>query len=229
MDDLTPKQNFSQNNTMGRNAVYKIDKRFEQNYIHPTAIIGENVQLGEGNYIGAFCVIVGNTTIGNHNRFEAFCSIGTEPEHKEYFGQPNQGVVIGDYNTIREYVTINAGCKKPTVLHNNIVMLRGSHVGHDSTIYDNCTISCNVLIGGHSLLGYSVNMGLGSICHQFSRIGSFSMIGMGAIITKKTEPQCFGVYVGNPAKYIKENDYHKQYFTGDAVNKICQTFESLEL
>jgi UDP-N-acetylglucosamine acyltransferase len=229
MDDLTPNQDYKQNNTQGINAVYKIDKRFKNNFIHPTAIIGKDVQLGENNYIGAFCLITGNTIIGNNNRFEAFCSIGTEPEHKEYFGEVNQGVSIGSHNTIREYVTINAGCKKPTILHNNIIMLRGSHVGHDSTIYDNCTISCNVLIGGHSLLGYSVNMGLGSICHQFSKIGSFSMIGMGAIITKKVNPQCFGVYVGNPAKYIKENDYHKLLFTNNAVNKIYETFENLEL
>jgi UDP-N-acetylglucosamine acyltransferase len=229
MNDLTPNQNYKQNSTMNKKAVYKIDNRYKNNFIHPTAIIGDNVQLGENNYIGAFCLITGNTIIGNDNRFEAFCSIGTEPEHKEYFGEPNQGVIIGNYNTIREYVTINAGCEKPTILHSNIVMLRGSHVGHDSTIYDNCTISCNVLIGGHSLLGYSVNMGLGSICHQFSKIGSYAMIGMGAIIPKKVQPQCFGVYVGNPAKYIKENDYHKQNFTGEAVNRICAIFESLEL
>lgn len=227
MDDLTPFQDEKQNASVNGN--YKFIVRGGNNYIHPTAIIGDDVQLGDDNYIGAFCLITGNTIIGSNNRFEAFCSIGTEPEHKEYFGETNQGVVIGNNNTIREYVTINAGCKKPTILHNNIVMLRGSHVGHDSTIYDDCTISCNVLIGGHSLLGYSVNMGLGSICHQFSKIGSYAMIGMGAIIPKKVQPQCFGVYVGNPAKYIKENYYQKQNFTGEAVNRICAVFESLEL
>jgi len=227
MEDLTPFQDEKQNASLNGN--YKFVVRGSGNYIHPTAIVGDDVQLGEDNYIGAFCLITGNTVIGNNNRFEAFCSIGTEPEHKEYFGELNQGVIIGSNNTIREYVTINAGCKKPTILHNNIIMLRGSHVGHDSTIYDDCTISCNVLIGGHSLLGYSVNMGLGSICHQFSKIGSYSMIGMGAIIPKKVQPQCFGVYVGNPAKYIKENDYHKLNFTGEAVNRICAVFENLEL
>ena len=229
MDDTTPHQDYKQNNTQGINAVYKIDDRFQNNYIHPTAIIGDDVVLGEDNYIGAFCYITGKTIIGNNNRFEAFCSIGTEPEHKDYFDEPNQGVVIGNYNRIKEFVSINAGCNKPTTLHNNILALRGCYIGHDSTIYDDCTISANVLIGGHCLLGYSVNMGLGSICHQFSKIGSYAMIGMGAIITKKVQPQCFGVYVGNPAKYIKENDYHKQNFTGEAVNRICAVFETLEL
>lgn len=227
MEDTTPNQNKNQHATLNGN--YKFIVRGGNNYIHPTAIIGDDVQLGEDNYIGAFCLITGNTKIGNNNRFEAFCSIGTEPEHKDYFDEPNQGVVIGNYNRIKEFVTINSGCVKPTTLHNNILALRGCYIGHDSTIYDDCTISANALIGGHCLLGYSVNMGLGSICHQYSKIGSYSMIGMGAIITKKVKPQCFGVYVGNPAKYIKENDYHKQNFTGEAVNRICAVFENLEL
>ena len=227
MEDTTPHQNKTQHATL--NGTIKVVLKNGNNYIHPTAIIGKNVVLGEDNYIGAFCLITGNTKIGNNNRFEAFCSIGTEPEHKDYFDEPNQGVVIGNYNRIKEFVTINSGTVKPTTLHNNILALRGCYIGHDSTIYDDCTISANALIGGHCLLGYSVNMGLGSICHQYSKIGSYAMIGMGAIITKKVQPQCFGVYVGNPAKYIKENYYHKQNFTGEAVNRICAIFENLEL
>ncbi len=27
------------------------------NFIHPTAIIGDNVIIGDGNYIGAYCII----------------------------------------------------------------------------------------------------------------------------------------------------------------------------
>ena len=199
----------------------------KNNHIHPTALIGDNVKLGKGNKIGAYVVIQGKTTIGNNNVFEPFCSIGNEPEHKEFFGKKNKGTFIGNNNVFREYVTINAGCYMPTILGNDIVMLRGSHVGHDSWIHDNCTISCNVLIGGHSLLGKGVNMGLGSICHQYSKIGSYAMIGMGAIVTKKTSPNCFGVYVGNPAKYLKENDYQKMKWTYEMVLDICAEFDKM--
>jgi len=99
MEDLTPFQDEKQNASLNGN--YKFIVRGGNNYIHPTAIIGDDVQLGDDNYIGAFCLITGNTLIGNNNRFEAFCSIGTEPEHKEYFAEPNQGVIIGSNNTIR--------------------------------------------------------------------------------------------------------------------------------
>jgi acyl-[acyl carrier protein]--UDP-N-acetylglucosamine O-acyltransferase len=85
-----------------------------------------------------------------------------------------------------------------------------------------------VIIGGHSLLGVGVNMGIASVCHQYSKIGSYAMIGMGAIITKKVNPQCFGMYVGNPAKYIKENDFQKNKWGYDMVLDICNEFEKLK-
>lgn len=188
------------------------DKMFRMdssgNHIHFTANIGDDVKLGNFNYIGAFCNIVGDTTIGDNNHFEAYCSVGTFPEHREYFNSTKmKGVVIGNNNVFREFITINAGCVRDTKLGNNIWMLRNSHIGHDSIIMDNATISCNVLIGGHSHVGEDVNMGLGSICHQFSVIGSGSMIGMGCIITKTTEIEPLKTYVGNPAKYLKQNEY----------------------
>lgn len=227
MNDLTPFQmQYYTTDTATKKSRRFLDM-VKNNHIHPTALIGDNVKLGKGNKIGAYVVIQGKTTIGDNNVFEPFCSIGNEPEHKEFFGKKNKGTFIGNNNVFREYVTINAGCYMPTILGNDIVMLRGSHVGHDSWIHDNCTISCNVLIGGHSLLGKGVNMGLGSICHQYSKIGSYAMIGMGAIVTKKINPNCFGVYVGNPAKYLKENDYIKQKWSYEMVLDICAEFDKM--
>jgi UDP-N-acetylglucosamine acyltransferase len=196
----------------------------KNNQIHPTAIIGENVKLGENNVIGAYCVIEGNTLIGDNNTFKSYCCIGSEPEHKKFFGQPNKGLIIGNNNVFREFTTVNAGCERPTELKNNIIMLRGSHIGHDSIVSDECVISCNVLVGGHSFIGTGANMGLGSICHQFSKIGSYSMIGMGCIITKKTQVDCFGIYVGNPARYVRENEFQVSKKSNDEMRDIINEF-----
>jgi len=193
-----------------------------KNKIHETAIIHENVKMGINNTIGPFCVIKGNTIIGDNNTFESHCSIGSEPEHKDYFGKNNKGLNIGDNNIIREYVTINSGCKRKTIINNNIVLLRGSHVGHDSIILDDCTISCNVLIGGHSFISNNVNMGLGAICHQYTKIAPYSMIGMGSVITKSTIPHPFGVYVGVPSKYIKENNYLKDKLSQEEIDEVIK-------
>jgi UDP-N-acetylglucosamine acyltransferase len=175
------------------------------NFIHPTSIIGENVILGKGNHIGPFCYITGETIIGDNNVFEAYSSIGTSAEHNDYFLKKPEKLIIGSNNIFREFTTVNAGTKDTTTIYGNVKMLRGSHIGHDCIIHDNVTLSCNSIIGGHSILMKGVNFGLGSICHQFSKIGAYAMIGMGGIVTKKSTISPFGIYVGNPVKFIKEN------------------------
>jgi len=174
-------------------------------FIHPTAIIGPNVKLGTNNYIGPFCYIDGDTTIGNNNHFEGYCSIGSPAEHRDYFISKSGKTVIGNNNIFREFTTVNAGTKDITTLGDNIVMLRNSHIGHDCILEDKVNLSCNVLIGGHSYLMEGCNFGLGAICHQFSIIGAYSMVGMGTIITKSSKVEPGKVYVGSPSKYLKDN------------------------
>ena len=179
----------------------------KNNYIHPTAIVGSEVTLGTENYIGPYCNITGKTIIGNNNRFESYCSVGSPAESIGYFDSNNGITTIGNNNIFREFITINAGTTKTTTLKNNIVMLRNSHVGHDCVLEDNVKLLCNVLIGGYSYLMEGANFGLGSICHQLVKIGAYSMIGMGTIITKTTPIKPGGVYVGSPAKYLKSNEF----------------------
>jgi len=199
------------------------------NYIHPTSIIGPNVMLGNNNYIGPFCYITGDTIIGDNNRFEAYCSIGTPPEHRDYFTSDNQKLTIGNNNTFREFITINAGTKDITILNNNITILRGSYVGHDCILEDKVNLSCNVLIGGHSYLMEGCNFGLGAICHQFSRIGAYSMVGMGTVITKNTQITPGKIYVGSPAKYLKENliGLERNNITIDQLKQLITKFNNL--
>ncbi len=45
------------------------------NIIHPSAVIGSNVALGEGNVIMAFCHIGACAALGNNNFLSAYCSI----------------------------------------------------------------------------------------------------------------------------------------------------------
>lgn len=81
----------------------------------------------------------------------------------------------------------------------NVVLLRGSHVGHDAIISDKANLSCNVIIGGHCFVGEGANLGLGAIIHQFRSVGPYSMTGMGSVITKDVIP--FSKTFGNPGKY----------------------------
>lgn len=157
------------------------------NFIHPTAIIYPNVVLGIGNYIGAYCII------------------GSPAEHKTNWGKTNDIVIIGDNNVITGQVTIDGGMENITYIGNNNFFLKKSHVGHDCHIWDNCTISCNAIIGGHTTIGSNCNIGLGAIIHQRMNIPDYVMIGMGGIVTKKSKIESFNIYAGNPVKYIKQN------------------------
>lgn len=173
------------------------------NFIHPTAIVHENAKLGESNYIGPYCLIGPNVTIGSGNRFEAYVSIGTPGEHRDYFHKEPGPVSIGSNNVIREFVTINGGTVGVTEIHDGVVMLRSSHLGHDVVIRSKVNLSCNVLVGGHTIVGEGANLGLGAAVHQHRAIGAFAMVGMNSTVTRNILP--FVVAFGTPAESQKIN------------------------
>ena len=114
-------------------------------YIHPEAIIGENVEIGPFVYIDKNVVIGDNnlimpnanilygTRIGNNNRIFPGAVIGAIPQDLKFRGEETTAE-IGDNNTIRENVTINRGtaAKGKTVVGNNNLLMEGVHVAHDT-------------------------------------------------------------------------------------------------
>ena len=150
------------------------------NFIHPTAIIGDNVILGDNNYIGAYCII------------------GDPAEHKKYWGQLKGKVIIGNGNMITGLVTIDAGTEDITTIGNNCFIMKHAHIGHDCQINDNVTISCGAKIGGHSVIKEYSNIGLNAVLHQFTIIEQGCMIGASALIKGSTEE--FSKYAGVPAR-----------------------------
>lgn len=175
------------------------------NRIHPTAIIGDNVKLGLGVKIGAYTVIYDNVTIGDGTYIGAGCLIGSPAEDKSNWLTSEYGVAIGDNVIINGAVTIDAGTHRDTTIENSAFLMKGVHIGHDATIRQSAVLSPRVLIGGHSIVGANTNMGMGSIVHQRVEVPSGCMIGMGTVITKKTEMEVNSCYVGNPARYLRDN------------------------
>jgi UDP-N-acetylglucosamine acyltransferase len=155
------------------------------NYIHSTAIIGDNVILGDNNYIGAYCII------------------GDKAEHKKYWGNGKGKVFIGNNNIITGLVTIDAGTEEPTVIENDCFIMKHAHIGHDCHIMNNVTISCGAKIGGHSIILDNSNIGLNAVLHQFSEISEGCMIGASAFFKGQSEP--YTKYAGVPARKLGEN------------------------
>ena len=176
------------------------------NFIHPTAYVDVLVKLGDNNYIGPFCHLTGELTVGDNNRFEGHCSVGTRAQHRDFWHK-NGSTKIGNNNMFREFITINAGTTTPTEIHNDIIMLRGSHVAHDCIIEDGTTLSVGAIILGHVHVMKESNCGSGCLIHQHQVIGSWSMIGMGCVVPKKTLVEPGKVWVGNPAKILRDNTH----------------------
>lgn len=153
--------------------------------VHATAsvgaysVIGPNVSIGPDTVIDAHAVISGHTRIGAGNHIGSFSSLGTPPQDIHYQGEPTE-LVIGDKNTIREYVSIHRGTpagKGKTVIGNNNMLMAYCHVAHDCVLYDHVIMSNVATLGGHVEVGSYANLGGLVAVHQFCRIGSYTYIG----------------------------------------------------
>lgn len=176
------------------------------NFIHSTAIVHPTALLGDRNHIGPYCIIGPNVKIGNGNIFVSHVSIGSPPEHKGYWHNKYESVIIGNDCRFSEFVTVNCGTMEDTIIMNDVNILAKSHVGHDAFIDDHVTISCFACVGGHSSVLRGANLGLHSVIHQNCVVGHYAMLGMGCVVTKKSQIVPGYTYVGNPARQLKKND-----------------------
>ncbi|MCK9273531.1 MAG: acyl-ACP--UDP-N-acetylglucosamine O-acyltransferase [Syntrophales bacterium] len=168
--------------------------------IGPYSIIGSEVILGQGTVIGPHVVIEGPTEIGDKCRIFQFASIGAEPQDLKYKGEKCK-VVIGDNNTIREYVTINRSTAADigmTAIGDNNLLMAYCHVAHNCMLGNNIVMSNAVNLAGHvHVEDFAVIGGMSGI-HQFCRVGCHSMIGGASAVTNDVPP--FVVVSGNRAK-----------------------------
>ena len=147
-------------------------------YAHPTAIIDEGCEIGEGTKIWHFSHVMSNCKIGQN------CNLG-----QNVVVSPD--VVLGNNVKVQNNVSIYTGvtCDDdvflgPSCVFTNVINPRSAinrksefaktHVGKGATIGANATIVC-----GHD-------------------IGEYAFIGAGAVVTKNVP--AYALLVGNPAK-----------------------------
>ena len=167
--------------------------------IGPYAIIGENVKIGAGTTVGAHAIIEGPTIIGVGNQIFPGAAIGLDSQDLKYKGGETW-VKIGDYNRIREYVTINraTGIGEATEIGNHNLLMAYVHIAHNCTIEDNVKIAnATSLAGDVHVESEAVISGVLGI-HQFVRVGRLSMIGGMTRIQRDVPP--FMIVEGTPAR-----------------------------
>jgi sugar O-acyltransferase (sialic acid O-acetyltransferase NeuD family) len=84
---------------------------------------------------------------------------------------------IFEDNTIQPFVKIGG----------NVVLWSGNHIGHHSTIRDNCFVSSHVVISGFCDVGENSFLGVNCTLANNVALGKDNWIGPGVIITRATE------------------------------------------
>lgn len=93
-------------------------------WIHPTAIIMNNIHIGYGSFIGAYCILTTNITIGNHALL-------------------NRGNHIGHNSVIGDYFSAMPGA----IVSGNVTIGDGVYLGSNSCIKEKTKIGSLITIG----------------------------------------------------------------------------------
>ncbi len=176
------------------------------NSIDSTVVIRGDVEIGTGNEILPYTVLIGPLTIGDNNYIGPHVTIGTpgQDTRNPRYDSSDCRISIGHGNIIREYTAIQKPCYRDiTKLGDNCYLMQSVHVPHDAIIEDEVVITPMVVMGGIVRIMKGANLGLSCSIHQYSVVGAYSMVAMGAAVTKNVRP--FSVYV--PGKPLRVNRY----------------------
>ncbi len=193
-------------------------------------VIGADVEIGDGTTIGAHCSILGPTRIGRDNRIAGHAAIGGDPQDKKFRGGRTE-LVIGDRNSIREFVTINRGTEDGggiTRIGDDNWLLAYTHVAHDCNIGSHCVFSNNSTLAGHVEVGdWVITSGFSGI-HQFCRVGAHAFIGMGALVNGDVPPFVMVATedYGRP-RGINSEGLKRRGFDKDRIGAIKRAYRAL--
>ncbi len=158
--------------------------------IGPYSIIGRQVRIGSGTAISSHVVIEDGTEIGESCQIAQFSCIGGVPQDLKFKGEITK-VVIGNFNSIREFVTINrATCEDigVTLIGDHNLIMAYCHVAHNCHLKNNIVLANGTNLAGHVVVeDYAVVGGLAGV-HQFTHIGAHCMIGGASAVNKDVPP-----------------------------------------
>ena len=149
-------------------------------FAHETAVIDDGCKIGKGTKIWHFSHIMSGSEMGEN------CNIGQNVVI-------SPGVKLGKNVKVQNNVSIYTGviCEDdvflgPSMVFTNVINPRSAIIRKDS--YSATLVEKGASIGANSTI----------ICGN--KIGTYSFIGAGAVVTKEVKP--YALVIGNPARQI---------------------------
>ncbi|MFA1769834.1 acetyltransferase [Rufibacter glacialis] len=118
--------------------------------------------------------------------------------HPSVLHTPEQKLCLGEGTIV---------CQNSVLTHNvtlgrHVLLNLACTIGHDAVIGDFCSLMPQVTISGCVQLGTGVYGGTNSTVLQNQKVGAFTTIGAGAVVTKDLPSYCTAV--GVPARVIEQ-------------------------
>jgi UDP-N-acetylglucosamine acyltransferase len=194
--------------------------------IGPYSVIGAGVRIGQKTRVASHVVIEGRTSLGQGNTIYQFATIGSRPQDLKYKGESSE-LIIGNHNTIREYVSLNPGTGGGGMItrvgDHNLLMMH-CHIAHDCLIGSHNIIANGATLGGHVVVGdYVIVGGLVGI-HQFARIGSGAILGAGSMVSKDVPPFCNATGDRARLRGLNLEGLKRRGFTTTAIDALKKAY-----
>lgn len=206
-------------------ALFDRHAQSQVNAIHPTAVIAEDAQIGEGCFIGPHCVVGQGAKIGAGTRLVsqvfvwhgvrigARCNVqpgavigargfGNIPSPAGWVEMPQLGsVAIGDDVEIGANTCIDRGTLEDTVIETGVKIDNLVQIAHNVHIGPHTAIAACVGIAGSTHIGARCMIGGAVGINGHLQIGDDVVIMAGAMVTKSLpgQTQYSGVIPAEPA------------------------------
>lgn len=195
--------------------------------VGPYTVIKEDVTIGKNTIIDSHVVIESHTDIGDNCHIYQFSSIGGIPQDLKFEGEVTRAI-IGNNNTIREYVTINRATSADigtTIIGDNNLLMAYCHVAHNCKLGNNIIMANAVNLGGHIHVEDYATIGGMTGIHQFVHIGGHCMIGGASAVPKDIAP--YVLAAGNYAEVQGLNliGLHRRGFKEETIRALKKAYK----
>ena len=162
--------------------------------------MGCKVSIGSNNYFGAY------NLIGSPAEFASGCPVEAMLDFEQWsIANSSQvsGVEIGDYNVLRDRVSIDSGINRVTTIANRCYLHSNCLVNHDCQLSEGVVLAPGVIAAGTCHFGKFSQIGVNAVLHQGRKVGAFAMVGMNATVTRDIPN--FALSFGSPSKTMGVN------------------------